>query len=63
MFKQLNDLDKKNKSLLNLALLPGFYISDIKLQGFGYHLVYKNKNALSIEEQKFRKWIKGVLQK
>jgi len=25
--------------------------------------VYKNKNALSIEEQKFRKWIKGVLQK
>ena len=40
-----------------------FYISDIELQGFGYHLVYKNKNALSIEEQKFRKWIKGVLQK
>jgi hypothetical protein len=23
----------------------------------------KNKNALSIEEQNFRKWIKGVLQK
>ena len=29
MLKHLDDLDKKNKSLLNLALLPGFYISDI----------------------------------
>lgn len=29
MMKHLDDLDKKNKSLVNLALLPGFYISEI----------------------------------
>jgi hypothetical protein len=28
MMKHLDDLDKKNKNLSNLALLPGFYISD-----------------------------------
>lgn len=40
-----------------------FYISDIMLPGFGYHLVYKNKNSLSIEEKNFCKWIKSELPK
>jgi DNA-binding transcriptional LysR family regulator len=39
-----------------------FYISDIKLEGFGYHLVYKNKSSLSFEEQQFRKWIMKELE-
>ena len=38
-----------------------FYISDIKLEGFGYHIVYKNKSSLSFEEKQFRKWILGQL--
>ena len=40
-----------------------FYISDIMLPGFGYHLVYKNKNSLSIEEKNFCKWIRSELPK
>ena len=40
-----------------------FYISDIMLPGFGYHLVYKNQNSLSIEEKNFCKWIKSELPK
>ena len=39
------------KSISILNKINSFYTRD------------KNKNALSIEEQNFRKWIKGVLQK
>ena len=33
------------------------YLSDIKLKGFGYHLVYHNKNSLSGAAKQFRDWI------
>jgi len=33
------------------------YLSDIELKGFGYHLVYHNKNSLSGAAKQFRNWI------
>jgi LysR family glycine cleavage system transcriptional activator len=33
------------------------YLSNIELKGFGYHLVYHNKNSLSGAAKQFRNWI------
>jgi LysR family glycine cleavage system transcriptional activator len=33
------------------------YLSDIELKGFGYHLVYHNKNSLSGAAKQFRNWV------
>jgi len=43
MLKSLDDLDKKNKQLTNLALLPGFNFEDTNISSKG-HNKYNDSN-------------------
>ena len=55
MLKFLDDLDKKNKLLNNLALMPGFNIIDSKIQNDLLDNVIQNDKDL-IDDKMFSKF-------
>jgi len=55
MLKFLDDLDKKNKLLNNLALMPGFNIIDLKIQNDVLDNVIQNDKDL-IDDKMFSKF-------
>ena len=65
MFKYIDDLDKKNKNLSNLAILPGFNIIENKFLKENYNTIFDTESLITrdkkiIEENIFSKFFASI---